>query len=242
MLITTLEVAPPRYRCCNPPLATVPCRQLVRWLPSDFVAYCRVPARDHHSLPSQRPIFVLRLRSSRSHSYVVAEGRFHSSANPVYRRFAVTISWFLRPSPSVGQRPLLWEGAFIVSHIVAYHQGYIYRQGRDSRSKKKQPSSAYEPATATFNPDLVASHQLGYTKGWRHYSFLMFSKEVMKYWEHAWSGGKVQDSWSQDHQNVVSSSPATASVFVSLGKILNLNLLRWPERIWYLSIVGNITI
>ena len=27
-------------------------------------------------------------------------------------------------------------------------------------------------------------------------------------------------------QNVVSSSPATASVFVSLGKILNLNLLR----------------
>ena len=60
--------------------------------------------------------------------------------------------------------------------------------------------------------------------------------------EHAWSSGKVQDSWSLDHQNVVSSSPATASVFVSLGKILNLNLLRWPERIWYLSIVGNITI
>ena len=61
-------------------------------------------------------------------------------------------------------------------------------------------------------------------------------------WEHAWSSGKVQDSWSLDHQNVVSSSPATASVFVSLGKILNLNLLCWPERIWYQSIVGNITI
>ena len=54
--------------------------------------------------------------------------------------------------------------------------------------------------------------------------------------------GLVQDSWSLDYQNVVSSSPATASVFVSLGKMLNLNLLRWPERIWYLSIVGNITI
>ena len=61
-------------------------------------------------------------------------------------------------------------------------------------------------------------------------------------WEHTWSSGKVQDSWSLDHQNVVSSSPATASMFVSLGKILNLNLLRWPERIWYLSTVGNITI
>ena len=36
-----------------------------------------------------------------------------------------------------------------------------------------------------------------------------------------WSSGKVQDSWSLDHQNVVSSSPATASVFVFLGKILN---------------------
>ena len=63
MLLTTLEVVPPRYRRRNPPLATVPCRQLVRWLPSDFVAYCWVPARDRHSLPSQRPIFVLRLRS-----------------------------------------------------------------------------------------------------------------------------------------------------------------------------------
>ena len=60
--------------------------------------------------------------------------------------------------------------------------------------------------------------------------------------EHVWSSGKAQDSWSLDHQNVVSSSPTTASVFVSLGKILNLNLLRWPERIWYLSVVGNITI
>ena len=57
------EVAPPRYRRRNPLLATFPCRQLVRWLPSDLVAYCRVPARDRHSLPSQRPIFVLRLRS-----------------------------------------------------------------------------------------------------------------------------------------------------------------------------------
>ena len=44
-------------------LATVPCRQLVRWLPSDLVANCRVPARDRHSLPSQSPIFVVRLRS-----------------------------------------------------------------------------------------------------------------------------------------------------------------------------------
>ena len=55
VLLTTLEVAPPRYRRRNPPLATVPCRQLVHWLPSDLVAYCRVLARDRHSLPSQRP-------------------------------------------------------------------------------------------------------------------------------------------------------------------------------------------
>ena len=61
-------------------------------------------------------------------------------------------------------------------------------------------------------------------------------------YDSVWSSGKAQDSWSLDHQNVVSSSPATASVFVSLGKILNLNLLGWPERIWYLSVVGNITI
>ena len=33
-----------------------------------------------------------------------------------------------------------------------------------------------------------------------------------------------------------------SSVFVSLGKILNLNLLCWPERVWDLSFVGNITI
>ena len=42
--------------------------------------------------------------------------------------------------------------------------------------------------------------------------------------------GKVQDSWSLDHQCCEFETPATASVFVSLGKILNLNLLRWPER------------
>ena len=33
----------------------------------------------------------------------------------------------------------------------------------------------------------------------------------------------------------ITSSPATAIVFVSLGKILYLNLLRWPERILDLS-------
>ena len=41
--------------------------------------------------------------------------------------------------------------------------------------------------------------------------------------------------------DVVSSSPATASLFASLGKILNLNLLRGPERIWCLWYVWNTT-
>ena len=40
--------------------------------------------------------------------------------------------------------------------------------------------------------------------------------------------------------NVVSSSPVTVSIFVSLGKILNLNLLHWAEHIWDLLVVGNI--
>ena len=63
---------------------------------------------------------------------------------------------------------------------------------------------------------------------------------IQQHWEHAWSSGKVQDSWSLDHQNIVSSRPTTASVFVSLGKILNLNLLRWPERIWYCRLWGTL--
>ena len=48
---------------------------------------------------------------------------------------------------------------------------------------------------------------------------------------------RTHDHWTI---SVVSSSPTMASVFVSLGKVLNLNLLRWPESIWDLSVVGNV--
>ena len=50
--------------------------------------------------------------------------------------------------------------------------------------------------------------------------------------------GLAEKCWTHIHYtiNVVRSSPATASVFVSLGKILNLKLLRWPERIWDLHV------
>ena len=44
-------------------------------------------------------------------------------------------------------------------------------------------------------------------------------------WEHICSGGKVQDFWSLDYR-CCEVEPATASVYVSLGKICILNLLR----------------
>ena len=57
-------------------------------------------------------------------------------------------------------------------------------------------------------------------------------------WEHAWSSGKVQDSWSLDHQ-YCEFEPRYGQRVCVPGQD---NLLRWPERIWDLSVVGNVTI
>ena len=50
---------------------------------------------------------------------------------------------------------------------------------------------------------------------------------LKQHMEHAWSSGT--EAQTHDHttiKNIVSLSPATASVFVFLGKKLNLNLIR----------------
>ena len=61
--------------------------------------------------------------------------------------------------------------------------------------------------------------------------------------------GLAEECRTHDHHdhhdhltNVVCSSPTTGSMFVSFGKILNLNLFCWQERIWESVGLGNLTI
>ena len=53
------------------------------------------------------------------------------------------------------------------------------------------------------------------------YSCLKYFFFLKSTWEHTWSGRKVQDSWSLDHQ----CCPTTTSVFVSLSKIYQFAML-----------------
>ena len=84
-----------RHRHRNPPSAGVPCRKPIRCQPSDLVPCCRAPLRHRHSPPRQRPILFARLRSLPQPFVpcrrVVAEGRFHPSANLAYSPFAVAL-------------------------------------------------------------------------------------------------------------------------------------------------------
>ena len=77
-----------RHRSRNPPSVVVPCRQPIRCQPSDLVPCCRAPLRHRHSPPRQRPILFVTLHSLPQPFVpcrrVVAEGRFHPSANHTF--------------------------------------------------------------------------------------------------------------------------------------------------------------
>ena len=73
----------------------VPCRQPILCQPFDLVTCCRAPSRHRHSPPRQRPILFARRRSLPQPFVtcrrVVAEGRFHPSANLAFSPFAVAL-------------------------------------------------------------------------------------------------------------------------------------------------------
>ena len=78
-----------------PPLVAVPRRQPIRCQPSDLVPCCRAPSRNRRSSLKQRPILFARLRSLPQPFVpcrrVVAEGRFHPSANLAFSPLAVAL-------------------------------------------------------------------------------------------------------------------------------------------------------